>query len=264
MPPSRHPHHNKSTGRRPCTPLMSPSKKFKQANKSKNKGNDISVQCKYCWARTNMVMLFISGVFQNCQALKFSLPQSLQFGRFGVDSFVCWVWTNNILDFFGPLRFSVLSFQKHLFKKPGLFPTLLVGVTNAGRGAGVAAAPPTRWQAVTGWRGSCGSWCGKGSLKLRPDGGRGGPCWSRGGPTSRGLPSLGVALITGGRVVSVLVVVAVVKEAQLPTFDVTELHCDSMFNWRRECLNRVTILHPLQKLTYCIDCFFLMNSLESK
>ena len=32
----------------------------------------------------------------------------------------------------------------------------------------------------------------------------------------------------------------------------------------RECPNRVTILHPLQKLTYSIDWFFFMNSLESK
>ena len=233
MPPSRHPHH-KSTGRRPCTPLMRPSKKFKQANKSKNKGNDISVQCKYCWARTNMVMLFISGVFQNCQALKFSLPQSLQFGRFGVDSFVLFGFGPNIsLTFLGQWDFRPWVFKSILLKKAWFFPTLLVGVTNAGRGAGVAAAPPTRWQAVTGWRWSCGSWCGKGSLELRPDGGRGGPCRGRGGPPSRGLPSLGVAsLITGGRVVSVLVVVAVVEEAQLPTFDVTELHYDSMSNWR--------------------------------
>ena len=39
-----------------------------------------------------------------------------------------------------------------------------------------------------------------------------------------------------------------------------------MIQWilGRECLNRVTILHPLQKLTYSIDCFFFMNSLESK
>jgi len=39
-----------------------------------------------------------------------------------------------------------------------------------------------------------------------------------------------------------------------------------MIQWilGRECLNRVTILHPLQKLTYSIDCFFFMNSLNSK
>jgi len=39
-----------------------------------------------------------------------------------------------------------------------------------------------------------------------------------------------------------------------------------MIQWilGRECLNRVTILHPFQKLTYSIDCFFFMNLLESK
>ena len=61
---------------------------------------------------------------------------------------------------------------------------------------------------------------------------------------------------------SVLVVVAVIEEAQLPTFDVTELHYDPMDTLTGE--NRVTILHPLQKLTYSIDWFFFMNSLESK
>ena len=64
---------------------------------------------------------------------------------------------------------------------------------------------------------------------------------------------------------SVLVVVAVIEEAQLPTFDVTELHYDSIDTLTGERVSESShYMHPLQKLTYSIDCFFFMNSLESK